>query len=247
MYMRLTESPEPIDAQMSEQSCDGPCSPWSAAVIFHLSGIGESTAAIERVQRKRPDRKSSCSHSKLGKVDPDKTFELGWVCANTGFVHKDAKPLEHVVKSHTFYDYPCDFVTGLEAVTHQALRSNSPVSIYVLTNGRWNCRIPPTADGVDIASKDINSVEILIKNILVDNRSLGRLSNHVGIKFIGFYEPNNIEDEAGRKRLEYLDDSLESTFAHLDPGIVKRDIIDTVDWDGDVCKMLLGGVFSDED
>ncbi|KAK4182126.1 hypothetical protein QBC35DRAFT_468323 [Podospora australis] len=35
----------PIDfvGEVAKDPCDGPCSPWSAAVIFHLSGVGHMT------------------------------------------------------------------------------------------------------------------------------------------------------------------------------------------------------------
>lgn len=177
---------------------------------------------------------------KIAEVDPDETFKLYWASTMRSHSFKHAQDLQVDVKKHGFSSKRCDIYTIFELVTEDALRGQSPVSIYILTNGRWNCSNPNNA-------KDICKLDIRVRDILTKNRQQGRLSQHIGIQFIRFYQPGDAEDEIGKKRLQYLDDRLAETLTDLDPGIVRRDIIDTRDWDDNICKMLLGGVFPDED
>lgn len=178
---------------------------------------------------------------KEGGVDPDKKMSLYFTCTFEQFSFKNAKDLEVAVNKRVFSMGPCDIGTQLDEIVSDILTgtSTNPVSIYVLTNGRWN------ANPED--EKDICGLEGIIGRILTSNKNHARQSNHVGFQFIRFYQhkQHDPEDIVAKKRLDYLDNCLADQFEKL--GIKKSDIIDTTDWDEDVCKMLLGGVYADVD
>lgn len=186
---------------------------------------------------------------KEGGVDPDKKMSLYFLCASDKlefknakdeFHFKNSKDLQEAVIRRKFSKGPCDIRTELDQIVSNNIltgTSANPVSIYVLTNGRWN------ANPGD--ERDLCRVEGIIQKILSNNKAYSRQSNHFGFQFIRFYDSKDAEDKIGKRRLDYLDDSLADQFKKLD--IEKCDIIDTTDWDEDVRKMLLGGVIDDED
>ncbi|KAK3367594.1 hypothetical protein B0H63DRAFT_515424 [Podospora didyma] len=196
----------------------------SASMSRHRDPMGKTVRVLSKVLKE-------------GKVDPNKNFDLYYTCSNDTFSHKNATNLQNHVDAHAFSDWPCDIYTRLDLIMKKVLEGPNPVSIYILTNGRWNANPEDPNDVCDL--------DKLIKKILLDNEEKRRLSNHIGIQFIRFYKANDKEDKMGRKRLEYLDDHLEAKFKEL--GMTKTDIVDTTDWDEDVGKMLLGGVFTDAD
>lgn len=186
---------------------------------------------------------------KEGGVDPDKKMNIYFMCtsdkslfkkAKDDFSFKKAKDLQEAIAKRKFSQGPCDVGTELDQIVSEILAatSNNPVSIYVLTNGRWNAN---PGDG-----KDLCGLEGIIAKILRSNKARDRQNNHFGFQFIRFYDHRpDVEDALGKERLDYLDNSLADQFGKLE--IQKSDIIDTTDWDEDVCKMLLGGVYADED
>lgn len=174
---------------------------------------------------------------KEGQVDPDREFTVYHTCDLGATVQlSNATALQEHVARLKFSSGPCSFGAQLDEITTEILKSESPVSIYVLTDGRWNA-LPENP-------QELCGVDAVIRRILVANKNLSRQSNHVGFQFIRFYRANPDDDE-GKERLDYLDNSLPRQFDQL--RIPKSDIIDTTDWDDDVCKMLLGGVYTDED
>lgn len=178
---------------------------------------------------------------KVGGVDPDKSFTVYYACTLRRVSLKHAKDLENSVLDHQFFEGPCNFGVQLDEIVSDISKSPNPVSIYVLTNGHWNAgRGDPS---------NLCGVDSVIERILNTNKMAGRQKNHVGFQFIRFCRhtkhARDVDDDEGKQRLDFLDNGLAGRFAKL--GMPKSDIIDTTDWDEDVPKMLLGGVFTEED
>jgi len=175
---------------------------------------------------------------KKGKVDPNKTMELYYICKTEHLIAVDSSDFQENIDAHIFSDGACNIFQRLDQIATEILKNNgNRVSIYILTNGRWN------AQGQD----DLCGVDRVIKRLLNDVKKGDKESNHVAVQFIRFYQANSPEDDEGRARLEYLDDNLAEEFRRENLGFARGDIVDTTDWDGDVGKMLLGGVFSEID
>jgi len=179
---------------------------------------------------------------KVGKVDPNKKMELYYTCERGQQVEKNSSEFQKKIEGHTFSDGPCNIFQAFGEIATEILQSNgngNRVSIYILTNGRWNAA-PDRPD-------DLCKVDRVIKRFLTAIENGGKESNHVGIQFIRFYKADNPKDEAGLARLRFLDDNLAGHFKETGLDIAHGDIVDTTDWDGDVGKMLLGSVRSEMD
>lgn len=176
---------------------------------------------------------------KEGGVDPDKKMSLYFTSTFDEFSFKNAKDLQDAVTKRVFSNGTCNIGTYLDEIISGVLDGTNPVSIYVLTNGHWNAK--PEDE------EDLCGLQGIIERILTSNKKNARQSNHVGFQFIRFYQhkQHDPEDIVAKKRLDYLDNSLADQFQRL--GMPKSDIIDTTDWDEDVCKMLLGGVYAEAD
>lgn len=177
---------------------------------------------------------------KKEKVDPNK-MELFYTCNKEPYVGVESSGFQKHIDDHVFSDGPCDIFEAFDEIATEILKnSGNRVSIYILTNGRWNAE-PGTPD--DLCGVD-HVIARFLKEIQKDPR---KQSNHVGVQFIRFYQARNEEDDHGEARLRYLDDNLSHQFKEMGLGVSKGDIVDTTDWDGSVHKMLLGGVFINED
>ncbi|KAK3382680.1 kinase-like domain-containing protein [Lasiosphaeria ovina] len=194
----------------------------SISMTVHQDQMGKTVRVLTRIL-------------KSGDVDPDKIINLYYTSSRKPVSKSRATQLQDDIGNHEFSGKPCDIFESLDSIKTDHDRSK-PLSIYILTNGRWNAaKDNPT---------DVCKLDSIIKQILRRNYDAARISNHVGIQFIRFYGSGQ-EDAVGKERLQFLDDRLEEQFEGL--GIPRTDIVDTTDWDGDVCKMLLGGVFRDAD
>ena len=104
-----------------------------------------------------------------------------------------------------------------------------PMTIYVMTNGRWHAG--------ESAESTIDHQRRLAGNAIaraVDAlERLHAMDKQVGIQFIRFGE-----DELGIKRLRYLDDQLPKEKERP----LARDICDTTPANGNVWKMMLGSI-----
>ncbi|KAL8718572.1 MAG: hypothetical protein Q9225_004302 [Loekoesia sp. 1 TL-2023] len=89
-----------------------------------------------------------------------------------------------------------------------------PLSLYVLTNGKWQ---PADVGG-------------FIKDMIQSMKAKGCPKEHVGIQFIRFGE-----DQASIDKLDELDHGLGLKAEGMD-------IVDHTSWDGNVWKMLLGAL-----
>ncbi|KAK0712015.1 hypothetical protein B0H67DRAFT_669774 [Lasiosphaeris hirsuta] len=175
---------------------------------------------------------------KKGEVDPDK-MELYYTCSRDKLARKNSSDFEKHIDEHTFSNTMCHIFERFDEIVEEVLKTNNRASIYILTDGRW-----------DAAPKDpdhLCRVDLVIRRILEAIKNKHKPSNQVGVQFIRFYGPRDEEDECGRVRLQYLDDSLPEHFRKQGLEFSKVDIADTTDWDGDVGKMLLGGVLSEAD
>jgi hypothetical protein len=170
---------------------------------------------------------------KSGKVD--KEMELYYTSPPDTYVNTKAAKIQANINKCVFSSEDCDMFSCLDDVVTQALKRDKPVSIYVLTNGRWNAK----------SEDDLCKVDLIIRRILISIQNNGEQGNKLGIQFLRFYNNDAREDAVAKKRLDRLDDELEETFKELN--VAKRDIVDVTDWDDDVRKMLLGGVFEDAD
>jgi len=179
---------------------------------------------------------------KVGKIDPNKEMELYYTCKKGKQVEKNSSEFQKKIEAHTFSDRPCNIFQAFGEIATEILRSSANgnrVSIYILTNGRWNAA-PNSPD-------DLCGVDHVIKRFLDEIVRGGRESNHIGIQFIRFYKLDNPKDKAGLARLQFLDDNLAEHFKNMGLDVAHGDIVDTTDWDGDVGKMLLGSVRSEMD
>lgn len=178
--------------------------------------------------------------TKLGKVDPNKNIDLYFVGSpDKKRTVRDSKPLQEAIEKHEYSRDDTQISSGLNDIIDLVLRGGNPVSIYVLTDGRWNHSSPGTEN-------DLCQVDKVVERLVIDVKNKNKNSNWVGIQFIRFFGKfQNPQDEVGRKRLEYLDDELKTHFERL--GVQKSDIVDTQDWNGDVCDMLLGSIFAEND
>ncbi|KAM7215402.1 hypothetical protein V8F06_009263 [Rhypophila decipiens] len=176
---------------------------------------------------------------KLGGVDPDKKFSVYHTCNLEATVElANATDLQNHITNHTFSSGACNIQDQLDDIMTTVLQCSRPVSIYVLTNAWWNA-LPENPD-------DLCGVDKVIERILSYNKRMLRQSNHVGFQFIRFFRHTpNPDDDEGKHRLDFLDNCLVEKFDKLE--LPKSDIVDTTDWDDDVPKMLLGGVFAEED
>lgn len=175
---------------------------------------------------------------KIGAVDPDK-MELYYTCSRDKHVGSKSSGFEKHVDEHAFSNDTCHIFERFDEIMEEVLKTNNRASIYILTNARWDAA-PKTA-------RDLCRVDDVIKRILEAIKDKHKLSNHVGVQFIRFYDSRDDEDAFGGARLRYLDDYLPEIFREQGLEVAKVDIVDTTDWDGDVGKMLLGSVLSEVD
>ncbi|KAK1833928.1 kinase-like domain-containing protein [Podospora conica] len=179
---------------------------------------------------------------KHGKVDPDRRIELFFSRSTKQVGSLKSSSFERAIETHQFAPGPCGIAERLDEIATRVLEDRGAnggrhgASVYVLTNGRWDARpgCPEDPCGVDhVVGRFVDAV-----------RRGGRQANYVGIQFVRFYDSKpHTEDAHGEARLRYLDDELGKQF----PGAAKGDIVDATDWDGDVRKLLLGGILRDAD
>ncbi|KAK5655745.1 hypothetical protein OQA88_5282 [Cercophora sp. LCS_1] len=177
---------------------------------------------------------------KKGEVDPDK-MEIFFACKKVRVARAESSAFQGLIDEHTFSGGPCNISEVFDDIATEILKhSNNRITIYILTNGRWNAppRKPHALCGVD---------KVIQRFLNVIKKDDFKQSNHIGVQFIRFYNPNSLEDRDGRTRLQHLDDDLSQRFKNMNLGFSKGDIVDTTDWDGSVQKMLRGAVFSDMD
>ena len=174
---------------------------------------------------------------KHGKVDPDRKTELFYTCSMDRVTGIHSSKFERAVMDHHFSDGPCHISNRFDQIVsgiQNRRESSNGASIYVLTNARWDAKpnSPRNLCGVG------DGVERLVNTIKQQNRE----SNYVGVQFIRFYDRRpNQEDEHGEARLKYLDDTLGDLLKRKH-GVANGDIVDTTDWDGNVRKLMLGGI-----
>lgn len=113
------------------------------------------------------------------------------------------------------------------------------LSVYVLTNGRWQNGNEDDRCGVDDFVKSVVSL------------FASKGARQVGYQFIRFHEKVDQElDRVGKQRLDWLDNELPQRLQSL-PGLnippIHSDIVDTRDFDGDVGEMMEGIVSSEAD
>jgi hypothetical protein len=148
---------------------------------------------------------------KKGVVDPDKQIELYYASApfkQNACVDSKSTSLQKSIENHKFDYGVCDMSTALDAIATQIIPSQAapnpkPVSLYILTNGRWNGKLPDDLCKVDEAIEKI-------LNALSPYPHLQK--NWLGIQFIRFYESRSEEDVTGKRRLKFFDEKLGTYF-----------------------------------
>nr|XP_036589064.1 uncharacterized protein CTRU02_01111 [Colletotrichum truncatum]KAF6800706.1 hypothetical protein CTRU02_01111 [Colletotrichum truncatum] len=168
---------------------------------------------------------------KLGRVDPDATFELYFTSSKKPESSTRSSDLQRAIETSVFSDDQCDMASSLDLLVSRVIKNPKPVSIYVLTNGHWNLDSNDRFCGVD------RPIRRLVQYIA--QRNMQR--NWAGVQFVRFYDQQtpSQDDETGKKRLKALDDELKA--------IISDDIVDTVDFMDDVRKILIGAISPDID
>lgn len=160
-------------------------------------------------------------------VDPDKRFDVYFTNLPGKRTVQHSSKLEKFVEDHEFVGARCDMGTHLDEIISQALDGSKPTSIYVLTNGRWNSDRQDSLCGVDgVIARAVSEIQ---------NR--GKQRDWLGLQFLRFYGAMTDSDSLGQSRLRRLDDELN----------LGADIVDTRDWEDDVCSMLTAGVLLEAD
>ncbi|KAK3347002.1 hypothetical protein B0T25DRAFT_521295 [Lasiosphaeria hispida] len=129
---------------------------------------------------------------KIGAVDPDK-MELYYTCSRDKHVGSKSSGFEKHVDEHAFSNDTCHIFERFDEIMEEVLKTNNRASIYILTNARWDAA-PKTA-------RDLCRVDDVIKRILEAIKDKHKLSNHVGVQFIRFYDSRDDEDAFGGARL----------------------------------------------
>lgn len=162
-------------------------------------------------------------------VDPDKSLDMYFTCSPGKLTAEKSSDLERFVNESRFSARRCDMATSFDDVISQVLRGTKPTSIYVLTNGRWK----------DDRRDSLCGVDDVIERTITGIKNNTKQRNWIGVQFLRFHNPGDENDRIGQFRLKTMDDDLKRRFG--------SDIVDTRDWNEDVCSMLLGGVFPDID
>lgn len=172
---------------------------------------------------------------------------LGWLLKNVGgkrmemfftcpvperIVAKRSKALENSVLKSSF-EGRCHMGESLSKIFLNSRLDNAarPLSVYVLTNGRWE----------NEEESNYSGVGDLIEDVVRIVRKSGKDVRWIGFQFIRFHSDElQSWDEVGRRRLEYLDKSLAGELEQKGIPASRGNIVNTRDFLGDVGEMLEG-------
>lgn len=183
----------------------------------------------------------------LKRAGVDRELEVYYTCPSVTppFKARESSKLEKFVSAHAFGGV-CDLAERLDHITGKILQDlrgerSKPVSIYVLTNARWN--------NLD-DSKDLCGVDAIIRKVVKSIKDANKPDRTVGFQFIRFLDEESpeLDNEVGKPRLDALDNDLARQFEEM--GLSRGDagdIVDTRDYNGDICSILTGGISREGD
>ena len=152
--------------------------------------------------------------------------------ATTAFYEKVNKVGYGLAGETDFASRLDSILNGQEGYIQQLEKSRSktrPMTIYVMTNGRWHAG--------ESAESTVDHQRRLAGNAIARAvealERLHAIDKQVGIQFIRFGD-----DDLGMRRLRYLDDQLPKEKGRP----LARDICDTTPANGNVWKMMLGSI-----
>jgi hypothetical protein len=135
---------------------------------------------------------------------------------------KMVSEMRHSLKGEANFAHRLNKILEAYKAKSQKKSNTRPISLYVLTDGRWQG-----------GNAQLNDVARAVKRIVEFLDSSQAPDKKVGIQFIRFGN-----DEVGKQRLKYLDAEMPKVLN------LTQDICDTTSAEGNVWKMMLGSINS---